>query len=58
MILTPMYKKEVGRSKMTILIFSSGKLVCAGASSEVEVEAAVNGIFNTLAERGLVPRAE
>jgi transcription initiation factor TFIID TATA-box-binding protein len=45
-------------SKLTILIFSSGKLVCAGASSEIEVHNAVNSLFNTLVEKGLVPRTE
>jgi len=44
-------------SKITMLIFSSGKLVCAGATSEVDAEKAVNDLFKTLAEKGLVPKS-
>jgi transcription initiation factor TFIID TATA-box-binding protein len=48
---------RVKGSKITMLIFSSGKLVCAGATSEVDAEKAVNDLFKTLAEKGLVPKS-
>jgi transcription initiation factor TFIID TATA-box-binding protein len=44
--------------KVAILIFASGKLVCAGASCRVDVEKAVNGLSETLAVKGLIPLRE
>ena len=40
--------------KVVILIFTSGKLVCAGAGSEVDAERAVSKLHETLASRGLL----
>jgi transcription initiation factor TFIID TATA-box-binding protein len=40
--------------KAVILIFTSGKLVCAGARSEVDAERAVIKLHETLASEGLV----
>ncbi len=40
--------------KAVILIFTSGKLVCAGAGSEVDAERAVIKLYETLASEGLV----
>ena len=48
---------RVKGSKVTMLIFSSGKLVCAGAASEVDAKKAVNDLFKTLAAKGLVPKS-
>jgi transcription initiation factor TFIID TATA-box-binding protein len=41
--------------KAVILIFTSGKLVCAGASHEADVERAVNKLSETLIAEDLVP---
>jgi len=40
--------------KAVMLIFTSGKLVCAGAGSEVDAERAVIKLHETLASEGLV----
>ncbi len=40
--------------KAVILIFTSGKLVCAGASSEVDAERAVSKLHEALVSRGLL----
>ena len=40
--------------KAVILIFTSGKLVCAGASSEVDAKRAVSKLHEALASRGLL----
>jgi len=40
--------------KAVILIFTSGKLVCAGAGSEVDAKRAVIKLHETLASEGLV----
>ena len=40
--------------KVAILIFSSGKLVCAGASSEADVLSAINKLHEVLVSRGLM----
>ena len=41
--------------KVVMLIFSSGKLVCTGASREVDVARAVSKLREALAIRGLIP---
>jgi transcription initiation factor TFIID TATA-box-binding protein len=40
--------------KVVILIFASGKLVCAGANKEAEVPRAVAKLQETLEEKGLI----
>ena len=40
--------------KVTILIFSTGKLVCAGAKKESEVRAAVGKLHQRLEDEGLI----
>ena len=40
--------------KVVMLIFTSGKLVCAGASHEVDAERAVSKLHDALASRGLL----
>jgi transcription initiation factor TFIID TATA-box-binding protein len=40
---------------VVILIFASGKLVCTGASHEVDVERAVKKLHETLATNNLIP---
>jgi len=44
--------KELG---VVMLIFASGKLVCTGASREIDVEKAVGKLHETLTLRGLIP---
>jgi len=41
--------------KVVMLIFASGKLVCTGASREVDIEKAVSKLREALTIRGLVP---
>jgi len=41
-------------SKVVILIFSSGKLVCTGAKGEADIGTAVSQLNETLATRGLI----
>lgn len=41
--------------RVVMLIFASGKLVCTGASREVDVERAVSKLREALAIRGLIP---
>ena len=41
--------------KVVVLIFSSGKLVCTGASQEANVEKAINKLHEALAMKGLIP---
>lgn len=41
--------------KVVILVFASGKLVCTGASCEVDVDRAVTKLHETLVMKGLVP---
>jgi transcription initiation factor TFIID TATA-box-binding protein len=40
--------------EVVILIFSSGKLVCTGATRQTDVEKAVKKLHETLASRGLI----
>ena len=49
---------KIRDSKASILIFSNGKLVCAGAKTEVEAKSAVNELYKTLTEKGLLPKPE
>jgi len=46
---------KIKDSKASMLIFSNGKLVCAGAKTKVEAEKAVNELYKTLTEKGLLP---
>ena len=46
---------KVKGTKVTMLVFSNGKLVCAGACSEEDAEKAVNELYKTLTKKGLVP---
>jgi TATA-box binding protein (TBP) (component of TFIID and TFIIIB) len=41
--------------KVVMLIFSSGKLVCTGASREADVEKAVSKLREALTTKGLIP---
>ena len=41
--------------KTSALIFSSGKVVCTGASREIDIERAVRKLREKLAIRGLIP---
>jgi transcription initiation factor TFIID TATA-box-binding protein len=43
--------------KTVILLFASGKLVCTGGKTEVEVYTAINNLQNTLEEKGLISYA-
>jgi transcription initiation factor TFIID TATA-box-binding protein len=43
--------------KTVILLFASGKLVCTGGKTEVEVYTAINNLQNTLEEKGLITYA-
>jgi len=40
--------------RVVILIFASGKLVCAGAKKEEEVSVVVTKLQETLREKGLI----
>lgn len=42
------------RPRATILVFSSGKMVCAGANSERKAKNAINKVLNELKSRGIV----
>lgn len=42
------------RPRATILVFSSGKMVCAGANSERKAKNAINKVLNELRSRGIV----
>jgi transcription initiation factor TFIID TATA-box-binding protein len=43
--------------KTVILLFASGKLVCTGGKTEVEVYTAINNLQSTLEEKGLISYA-
>ncbi|HYB04017.1 MAG TPA: TATA-box-binding protein [Nitrososphaerales archaeon] len=43
--------------KTVILLFASGKLVCTGGKTEVEVYTAINNLQTTLEEKGLITYA-
>jgi len=43
--------------KSVILLFASGKLVCTGCKTEVDVYAAINNLHTTLEQQGLVSYA-
>ena len=49
---------KIKDSKASMLIFSNGKLVCAGARTEVEAINAVNKLYETLTEKGLLSKPE
>ena len=49
---------KIKDSKASMLIFSNGKLVCAGAKTEAEAINAVNRLYETLTEKGLLSKAE
>ena len=49
---------KIKDSKASMLIFSNGKLVCAGAKTELEAKNAVNELYKTLTEKGLLPKPE
>jgi len=46
------------KPKVALLIFSSAKMICAGAKSMREVEEAVNKVLRGLKERGIITRGE
>ena len=45
---------RVDDPKVVFLVFSSGKLVCAGGKTEADVHRAVNDLHNMLEEKGLM----
>jgi len=53
---TSLNSYKIKGSKATTLIFSSGKLVCAGENSEVKAESAVSELYETLTEKRLLPK--
>jgi len=46
------------KPKVAVLIFSSGKMICAGAKSIRMVEEAVNKVLRGLKEKGIITRGE
>ncbi len=42
------------RPRATVLVFSSGKMVCAGADSERKAKNAINKVLTELKSRGIV----